>query len=199
MPDIRDFPPEVIEQAKRLLEVKERILDVKRNLPNAAYPAQLRGCIEQLTIAIELAIFGKLTEAGSSQMVGASINPADGGQKVQIFMPTTQVPAPEQPAIEILRPAPEAPAPQPVSNGSVQAAMEALSRSPAQATPPPVPVMQAGQPIMGGVPRGALDPVAAAAMAAISAAAPRPAAMPIANQQVEIFPPGDPRAPQPAG
>lgn len=200
MPDINDFPPEVIEQAKRLLEAKERLLDAKRNLPSAAYPAQLRGIIEQLIIAFELAVFGKVTDPGSNQMVGMSVGAPDGGQRVQIFMPTptASVPLPEQPPIEIIR-SPAAPPPTvvaapPASALSVNAAMEAIARAPS-----PVPVPAAPSQIIGSIPvRSGLDPQAAAAMEALARSKPPAPVAAAPGMTVEIFPAGDPRAPAPS-
>jgi hypothetical protein len=210
MPDpTQQFSPEVLAQAKLLLEIKERILDVKRNLPNAAYPAQLREVVTQLTHAVELLAFGHVTEAGSNQMMGMIAGAPDGGQRVQIFMPTPSaaIPRPEQPAFEIL-PAPPAPTPvvtvAPVGGGSLEAAMAALAGRPAPApAPAPAGPPNGGAPIMGPMPimRGgpALDPQAAAAMAALANARPAPVAAPTPGLSVEIFPAGDPRAPMPSG
>jgi hypothetical protein len=202
----QQFSPEILAQARLLLEVKERILDVKRELPNAAYPPQLRDCLAKLITAFELFAFGKVTEAGSNQMQGMIAGSPDGGQRVQIFMPTPSqaIPRPEQPAFEIL-PGTRSPTPAPAitaapTSGSVEAAMAALAgrAAPAPAPPAPTPAVTSTIPIrMGGA---SLDPQAAAAMEVLAAAKP---AAPVAapshpGLSVEIFPAGDPRAPMPS-
>jgi len=202
------FTPEDAARAKHLLDVRNRIHHIRRELQNGLVIYRLRDLVLELTSTIEMLIFGEVIDAGNSQIPGDPLNPADSGQQVQIFMPNPGqaviTPRPEQPPVEIMVPL-------------------ATSSPPAL---PPVPIASPG----------ALDPATAAALAAITPHRPQAQAAPqqrgaafgmmtiqqrqamidLAKQQpsagpvyptnvnsptaqrVEIFPPDDPRAPLPA-